>query len=58
LIRQIVALADRERQDAVLADALDQRGIPGLRENRPRVCGGAPDDIAIAAAQDDVGKVR
>src|ERR1700730_4922399 len=47
LIRKVVALADREREDNVLAGALDQRGISTLREKRPRIGGGAPDDSAI-----------
>ena len=57
LVRQIVALANRDRQHAVLAGALDQRGIPGLREQRPRIRRSAPDDVAIATAQDDVGQI-
>ena len=55
--REIVALADLERQHAVLAGALDQRRIAVRREGRARIAGGTPDDVAIAAAHDDVGEI-
>ena len=56
-LRQIIALANRERQDAVMAGALDQRGISGWRKQCARVAGGAPDYVAVAAAHEDVGEI-
>ena len=55
--REIVALADRERQHAVAAGALDQRRISVRREQRAGIAGGAPDHFAVAAAHDDVGEI-
>ncbi len=55
--RQIIALTDRERQHAVLAGAPDQHRISGMRKLRPRIAGGAPDHLAVAAAHDDVGEI-
>src|SRR6202047_1231723 len=58
LIRKVGALADREREDDVLAGALDQRGISTLREKRPRIRRAAPDDVAITTADDALGEAR
>ena len=56
LFRKIVALADGKRQYAILAGLLDQRGIACRRELRALVLRGAPDHVAVAAANHDVGK--
>ena len=55
--REIIALADLERQHAVLAGTLDQRRITVRREGRAGIAGRAPDDVAVAAANHDVGEV-
>ena len=57
LTREIVALADRERQNAVLAGALDQRRISGLRKLAPALPAARLTDLAVAAAHNDIGEV-
>src|SRR5581483_2072860 len=49
LAREIRALADLERQHAVLARALDQLRIAARREMRAGIAGGAAHHVAIAA---------
>ncbi len=56
-VGKIVALANLERQHAVLAGPLDQRGISDVRESGPGIAGGAPHHLAVAAADDDVGEI-
>src|SRR4030088_3068122 len=54
---EIVALTDLEREYAILAGALDQRRISGLREFGTGIACGAPDHFAVAAAHDHVGEI-
>ena len=55
--REIGALADRQRQHEILAGALDQTGISGMRKNRACIARGAPHHLAIAAADHDIGEI-
>ncbi len=57
LTGEILALTDRERQNTILAGALDQPRIAGLGKKRARIAGSPPDNLAVAAVHEDVGEI-